>query len=123
MDHIPNKLHQMMTKRSAMPQIADLDKFKSFLRSREIDHGMTNIHPRHLAASQGNFIMKKVDELRKLDSHSPIIIANDLHVLDGHHRWLAQSDKEELEALRVELPIDKLMDIAYEFESRDAQEK
>lgn len=105
-----------------MPQISDLEKFARCLRNCGISFKMTEIHPLHLAASQGNFIMKKVDELRKFDSHDPIIIANDLHILDGHHRWLAQSDRDSVDVLRVELPISDLITKAHEFNEPSSDE-
>ena len=103
LDEVPNKIHAGAINRSKMPQV----KFSEFLKYMNVNDILwthMKINPKHLKASQGNFIEKKIEELKAgSKKFAPIFISSDLYVLDGHHRWLAQIDDEEIEVIKVDL--------------------
>lgn len=96
-----------------MPQIEDLGVFLKYLDNIGVSHIKMKIHPLHLKASQGNFDNKKIEALRDSDNFDPVIVANDLYVLDGHHRWLAQGYSESMEIVKVDLGIRELKKVAH----------
>lgn len=106
--------------RANMPQIHYL-RFRKFIEdlgvgfSYSTETNWDDIHP-----TQNDFNQEKVDKI--IDSYDPskekppIIVSEDGFVLDGHHRYYAASQaKLGWDILAVDLPINKLMKLAYDF--------
>lgn len=96
--------------RSEMPQLGAAKSFIKYLNDNGVDTVKQKIKPDELKSSQMEFDDEKIMGLRQNPSKNPIVVSNDGHVLDGHHRWLA--DKEEgrdCEAYVCNLPILDLM--------------
>ena len=111
---IPNELHQINNSRNEMPQL-EPKKFKEYLDDLGISFVCMKIHPLHLKASQGHFNKTKIEAMRG-QKLPPIFVSSDLYVLDGHHRWLAQSEKEQIDVFKIDASFNEILDIANDWE-------
>ena len=75
--------------RELMPQITDPKAFIEHLRSQSIPFDTKKIDSNTLKSTQLNFDMNKVQSIIGSKDSNPIFVSKDNHVLDGHHRWLA----------------------------------
>ena len=94
--------------RELMPQLGDhTQEFLAFLDSQNIPHEKRpDIDCCKLKATQADgFDYSKIMSIPEGDHE--IIISNDLHVIDGHHRWLAAHNRENINlcAHCIDLPI------------------
>jgi hypothetical protein len=108
--------------RDQLPQI-DQDKLKEFLsylsNDKDIQYESTMIKADELFPSQKEINVDKAQEMAKNMSwddlvNSPIIVSNDMYVIDGHHRWLAVRIKKgegvkPLKAIKINLPAHELI--------------
>jgi predicted ABC-type ATPase len=111
--------------RSDMPQIQDP---KHFLKHLEAEHDISHIKkmvdPDKLRSSQMEFDGEKVMGMRLNPSNKPIIVSNDGHVLDGHHRWLADKEEGRDSAAYVcDLPILDLLHAAKHYNKMELNEE
>jgi hypothetical protein len=96
--------------RKEMPQIGAAKSFMSYLKSNGVDSQLKTINPQNLKSSQMEFDDTKIEALRDSPSSNPIIVSNDDHVLDGHHRWMADKlEGRDSKAYVCDLPILDLM--------------
>ncbi len=103
----------MTFSRDLMPQIGAAKSFIKYLNDNEIQTEKSNIDPNKLKSSQMDFNMDKVQSMRRSKSIDPIIVSQDDHVLDGHHRWLASKmDNKLVNAIICKAPIIDLVNIA-----------
>jgi hypothetical protein len=110
LDNIPNEVHSGIVRRSNMPQI-DFMKFLKYMNDNLIPWSYTEIHPGHLKSSQGDFSDEKIEAIKRSNEYIiPIFVTSDLFVLDGHHRWLAQLDKDAIEIIKIDLMLDDAME-------------
>lgn len=96
--------------RSEMPQLGAAKSFVKYLKDNDVASVRKKVDPNTLKSSQMEFDDEKIMGLRAKPSSNPIVVSNDGHVLDGHHRWLA--DKEEgrqCDAFVCDMPILDLM--------------
>lgn len=104
--------------RDLMPQIS-VDGFLAYLKKQGIPYQKRFVQTKDLKATQMEFEDEKVLSMMYSNSKrtTPIISSTDNHVLDGHHRWLADhnSGNRLCAAWVVDLPILELMRIAKEF--------
>jgi len=92
--------------RDLMPQITNPDDFISHLKDDGVESHRVNLHPDDLKSSQMEFDGKKVRSMMAKPSKKPIIVSNDGHIMDGHHRWLADKKmNRKVDAHHVDLPI------------------
>jgi hypothetical protein len=59
-----------------------------------------------------------VDNSRKFLSKSTFVVSSDLHIIDGHHRWLSAlllDPKLKVNVLMIDLPIHQLLDLSKAF--------
>jgi predicted kinase len=104
--------------RSEMPQLGASKSFIKYLQDNNIVAVRRKIDPKELKSSQMEFDDDKVMGLRFDPSSNPIVVSNDGHVLDGHHRWLAdQEEGRSCDAYVCNLPILDLMHHAKRFTS------
>lgn len=106
--------------RDLMPQISGktLPNFLRFLKKRGVEYHKDSVDPSTLKSTQSEFDDSKIFTMMyDKDSNDPIIISNDEHVLDGHHRWLADfnTDKTFTQAYVIDLPILDLYRVAKEY--------
>ena len=106
--------------RDFMPQIGP--DFVHNLKSRNVPHRLENVKPHTLKASQSEFNHEKVRQMMHVPSKSekPVVVSNDDHILDGHHRWLAdynKSPKKSMKVLRVDMPILDLIHLTRSFKT------
>lgn len=91
--------------RSYMPQIGASASFVKYLKNNGVDSQKTKLDPNELRSSQMEFDTAKIEGLRATPSKNPIIVSNDNHVIDGHHRWLAdQLEGRHSDAYVCDLP-------------------
>lgn len=122
---VPNSLEipdsSLSVSRSLMPQIPG-DKHKEYieyLKKNFVDVSDHKVAPKHLKATQSEFNLDKVQSIMDTDKeYKPALISKDFYILDGHHRWLADynKDKETPVPVRmVHLPILDLMSLTHRF--------
>ena len=104
--------------RSNMPQIKTISQFESHVNSFGVETEYKFVNAAELRTTQTDYDQSKVDSI-VADSQitsKAIIISADGYILDGHHRALAAAQKGvEVEALVVNLPINKLLKLAMEY--------
>ena len=105
--------------RDLMPQIGpeSIKDFQKYLKAHGIGYNMTEMPTGSLKATQSEFDGGKVLELMGVKNKDPIITSKDDHVLDGHHRWLANHNSgiDTTRACQVDLPILDLVRVAKEY--------
>lgn len=107
--------------RSIMPQIKgdQLNDYLSYLKDNDVDYDMVKVAPKHLRATQSEFDMDKVQSMIDTNKeYKPPLVSKDFYILDGHHRWLADynKDKENPVPVRmVNMPILDLMSLTHRF--------
>jgi hypothetical protein len=102
--------HDLGIGRRDMPQI-DVAQFTRMLQRRGIESTRRTLDPATLRRSQDGLNPKKVRDIAT--SGEPIdriIVSRDDHILDGHHRWAAATERgEDIEALVVDMGIEELL--------------
>ena len=92
--------------RQDMPQIGAASSFAKYLKDNEIGSKRMRVDPNDLKSSQMDFDYNKIEGLRQTPSKNPIVISNDNHVIDGHHRWLADKlENRSCDAYVCDLPV------------------
>lgn len=114
-------------KRSEMPQIPDgalKKKFLSDLRLQGTKVENETVKARTLNPTQSEFNEQNIEGLRaafdkgEYKSTNRILVSSDHRVLDGHHRWAMLAQKnQDVEIVRINLPMKELMPIALKFDS------
>ena len=108
----------MTFSRNLMPQIDShkIDEYLKYLSDKNINHVKQKLPTKELKSTQMEFDKDKVAEMiNNKASIKPIIVSNDGYILDGHHRWLADYNKDknaETSAIVVNLPILELMRVS-----------
>lgn len=110
--------------RNAMPQInhADMSKFRLHLKKHGIGSTSEVVPATSLGATQAEFSVDKIKDLMSPDSEhllkTPILVSQDNYVLDGHHRWLANYNKDtesSQNVIRLHAGIHALVPLAKSF--------
>lgn len=114
-------------KRSEMPQIPDgklKSEFIAGLKQSGVSVKEETVPARSLKPTQKEFNEQNIEGLREAfdkGEYRPtnrILISKDHRVLDGHHRWAMLAQKNQpVEAIRIGLPMAKLMPLALKFDS------
>ena len=119
--------------RDEMPQIPQSTgqdvKFREYLKRRGVKIRSEHARVGDLKATQKEVDLDKVSfMMRQLrqdaefqeKAKQPLLVSKDHHILDGHHRWMAQreADKDQKIAVdRVEIPMQQLLAHARAFPS------
>ena len=105
--------------RDLMPQIGpeSIKDFQKYLKAHGIGYNMAEMPTDSLKATQSEFDGNKIIQLMGTKNKDPIITSKDDHVLDGHHRWLANhnSNIEKTKCCQIDLPILELVRVAKEY--------
>lgn len=106
----------MTFSRSLMPQIDNHDEYLKYLDDKKISYVKQKLPTSELKSTQMEFNKDKVAEMmNSREAVKPIIVSNDGYILDGHHRWLADYNKDKNAKTRsivVNLPILELMRVS-----------
>lgn len=107
--------------RSEMPQVKAEHRgaMVNFLNARGIDHVQETVPADSLKPTQQEFSEAKVKKASEyVGGDRSILVSADNHVLDGHHQWLAKlQNGDEVEVIRLNAPIDQLLNDVKEFPS------
>lgn len=110
--------------RNEMPQVGASKTFVQYMKSNGIDCTRQKLDPSELKSSQMEFDRSKVDGLKQKPSSNPIIVSNDGYVVDGHHRWLADSEMgRKCDSYIVDLPILDLLHKAKHYTAMELNEE
>jgi hypothetical protein len=113
-----------MISREKLPQIPG-DKVGEFIQFCN-DNGVSvedmAVHPKKLRAIQSHVNRDKVDSIKQDDLTEDWIgpmVAQGGYILDGHHRWIAWSEKHPDDNMGIvffHCPITKLVELGHKFE-------
>jgi hypothetical protein len=112
--------------REEMPQIRtpDFEDFLEFVKSEGVSITERTIPTEDISPTQSEFRQERVDaiSLEKLDD--PILVSDDLYVLDGTHRWIKarQTEKEQMSCLVIGLELDDALDLMRQFPAAEYAE-
>ncbi len=112
--------------RAQMPQIRAEHRgaMVNFMNARGIAHAEETVPADSLKPTQAEFSPERVLRASEFaGGDRAILVSSDGHVLDGHHQWLAAREKgEDVRTIRLDAPIDQLLDLAREFPSSTVDE-
>lgn len=121
----PHPNDTLGVKRQDMPQV-HRDHYPELLKYLRSHGGRVRngeVHARELKAVQSEFSDAGVRKMmstggRPSDSvdKKPLIVSSDNYIIDGHHRWLAAWNQDEMvPIMQVSLPVRKLLQLIREF--------
>ena len=117
-DKNPIKIGQIFD-RNIMPQIDNPDDFRGYLSNNKIKSKKRLIDGYDLRSSQLNFDNEKIEAMMMNPTNKMMVVSNDGHVLDGHHRWIAnQKMGRKCLVLQTELPILELIKTANDYNNQ-----
>jgi GNAT superfamily N-acetyltransferase len=107
--------------REKMPQISssDVHNYVEYLRKHGVNVKGSSIPISKIGMTQKDINTEKVKALLGTEVHNlskPVIISKDNYILDGHHRVVALYNIDnnfKLKTIKVNLPIQKLLDITH----------
>lgn len=98
--------------RSLMPQIKDPTEFKDFLKKQGLDYSEGEMSTHDLKTTQSEFDPEKIKGIIEKGSTKPIVVSNDNHILDGHHRAIADDvTTGKTNGIKVNASILSLLDL------------
>jgi hypothetical protein len=106
-------LQEPSGQRKNMPQIYDIEDFKSFLNENTIRFTVENEISHTIRPTQNQFNREKIFNIILNGSFksSPIIISEDDYCIDGHHRYIAAKIlNEKIKVLKVKIFAEGLID-------------
>lgn len=112
--------------RAEMPQIKAEHRgaMVNFMNARGVAHEEATVPASSLKPTQREFSREKVEKAKAYTGgNRSILTSNDGHVLDGHHQWVAALENgEDVRTIRLDAPIDGLVELAHEFPSSTVAE-
>lgn len=111
----------MTLSRDLMPQFSadNIKGFISYLKTKGVKCRIRTVDTNNLKSTQSEFDADKITNImfqNEDDRRNKIIVSNDDYVLDGHHRWLADHNKDgSTEAYIIDLPILELLRMSKEY--------
>ena len=98
--------------RDLMPQITDTKSFLQKLRSKGVNHKVETLDTADLKTSQSEFDRDKIKSMVG-QKNEPSIVSRDGHILDGHHRAMADDlSKGKTKVIKVDMNILDLISTA-----------
>ena len=105
--------------RSVMPQVENPDDFRNYLKNNKIMSKKRLVDGSDLRSSQLNFDNEKIEAMMTNPTNKMMVVSNDGHVMDGHHRWIAnQQMGRKCLVLQAELPILELIKTANDYNNQ-----
>ena len=105
--------------RNVMPQIDNPDDFRGYLQNNKIKSKKRLVDGSDLRSSQLNFDNEKIEAMMMNPTNKMMVVSNDGHVMDGHHRWIAnQQMGRKCLVLQTELPILELIKTANDYNNQ-----
>lgn len=106
--------------RDEMPQITQKNtmEFIDWLEEQGVTVQFLSMPVALLKCAQGHVDESKVAALQTSNSSKPYIVSKDHYVFDGHHRWLAELNRDphhSVDTYRVNLPFQELLGMAKNF--------
>jgi len=114
--------------RMNLPQIksTDVSNFCEWLESNGVDCLRTSVQVGELTPVQKEINLDKVESMKMkhldgqidLSNGKPIMISNDEHLVDGHHRWYALKDLDEtnkIDVVIIDAPILELISLMKQY--------
>tara|TARA_R110002095_G_scaffold197339_1_gene176390 strand:- start:1456 stop:12243 length:10788 start_codon:yes stop_codon:yes gene_type:complete len=109
--------------RSDMPQVKAEHRgaLANFLKARGIAGTEETVAASELKPTQAEFSETKVQKAKGFEGGDrAILVSKDNHVVDGHHQWMAKRDNgEDVRVIRLDAPIDVLLEQVKEFPSAE----
>lgn len=109
-------------KRGEMPQIAPEMRgaLVSYLAGRGVGYAEMELHPGQIKPTQDGFYPDAVERGRRFlgQDDSPLLVASDGHLLDGHHRWttaLIHAPDERLRCWVFDRPVRTMLRLMGDF--------
>lgn len=110
--------------RSHLPQIPKkaLAEFVQWLRQNEVHVALSTVAAETIKPIQTAVNQDKVKAMRQnieALQKTPLIVSQDMFLMDGHHRWAVLQEKDpemKVWVLRVDVPMRELVSLAKEFE-------
>ncbi|BCX53947.1 MULTISPECIES: PLxRFG domain-containing protein [Comamonas] len=107
--------------RAQMPQIKAEHRgaMVNFMNARGIAHQEETVPAASLKPTQAEFSREKVKKALGYEGGDrSILVSQDGHVLDGHHQWMAAREQgKDVKTIRLDAPIEQLLEAAHEFPS------
>ncbi|WP_052095265.1 PLxRFG domain-containing protein [Comamonas thiooxydans] len=107
--------------RAQMPQIKAEHRgaMVNFMNARGIAHQEETVPAASLKPTQAEFSREKVKKALGYEGGDrSILVSQDGHVLDGHHQWMAAREQgKDVKTIRLDAPIDQLLEAAHDFPS------
>lgn len=104
--------------RDKMPQLGSKEQFLDNLKKHNVDYKDVSIDSDKLKPLQSEF---NKDAVRSIISspqkaRSAIVISKDRHILDGHHRWLANYNMgQNTNVIQVDMATPELLKLVKSF--------
>lgn len=112
--------------RADMPQVKAEHRgaLVNFLNARGIEHQEETVDPASLKPTQAEFSPAKVQKAKEYEGgNRAILVSADNHVVDGHHQWMAaRDDDEQIRVIRLDAPIQRLLEVVPEMPSATTAE-
>ena len=108
--------------RAEMPQVKGQHRgaLINFLEARGIGHENDVVPAKSLKPTQAEYSRAKVDKFVESGAvgERSVMVSSDGHVLDGHHQWLGHAERgEQIPVIRLNAPIQQLLDVVNQFPS------
>jgi hypothetical protein len=117
---VGNAKEKIMLPRSSLPQISEdqFDEFRNYMNDQGISSKIVRIPAKDLKPIQRHMKKSKIKALYdEGDFSAPIIVSEDMYIMDGHHRWVAALLKRtKITCLQFNCPIVKLFELGHLFD-------
>lgn len=109
--------------RNEMPQIKPryVQAYLSFLQKNNVKFETKSVYTKGLKPTQNEFNGDKIqtaERFRDLNTNYLTMISKDNYILDGHHRWLAEYNRDNnsmIKVIHINLSIKKLITLTKNF--------
>lgn len=120
----PQEANSLGLPRNEMPQVKSIHRgaLIQFLRKTGVEYNKELIKPSLLKPSQAEFNSEKVQAAKDyIGGQRSILISSDNYIVDGHHQFLAEKDKENISVIRFHSPILDLIGKIKSFPSAEVE--
>ncbi|KDR25969.1 PLxRFG domain-containing protein [Caballeronia zhejiangensis] len=111
--------------RDQMPQVPTESHgaLVNHLNAKGIDHETKMVSPDELKPTQAEYSPEKVEKAKEATGDRSVIVANDGHIVDGHHQALAAKEEgKDVKAIVLDAPIHEALDAVKNSPSAQTEE-